>query len=325
MFCMKCGKPIEDDQMLCPDCAAAAQPVQEQPVEIPAEEPIFQAPAEEPIFQVPVEQAPAEEATVPFTPESAENLFNLNFSTEPEQKEKKPRNPKNKKLIAWITSGVAALAIVAVGLLGFLVWDWGDWVQNLFWSMKSPEEYKNKIEQKALTDEDSNSEIASLRNGLVGMYGFLVNSINQEDSSAEMTVKVELSDEAKALLGSYLSMPYGMEIPSNASLTLNSSGDRDISQADLGLSLNDVQIMQLRYIVDILNEEGYLGVLSPEGMADEYLAMVLPEMYSAEYTALTVEFVESLPSEEEFAKMVDKYIMLAFEQITEVEKEKGTI
>lgn len=333
MFCMKCGKPTEDGQTICPECAAASAPVQEQPAQVPVEVPEeipVEAPAAEPVFAEPAEEpaaVPFEETTTDFTSQTSENLFDLNFSAEEEKKEK-AINPKQKKLVTMIVSGVLALAVVTVGLLGFLVWDWGDWFQNLFWKLKPAEEYKNNVEEKALTDEDSSSEIAVLRNGIVGVYGALVNSVNQEEGSADVTLDVEIGDELISMLemavGSQL--PEGMEIPNKASLTLSSSGNQDLSQMDMGISLNDVQLMQLRYIMDILNAEGYLGILAPEDMADGYLSMPLPEeLTNSAYTEIVLDFVAELPSEEEFAQMVDKYIMLAFQQIQEVEKESNTI
>lgn len=342
MFCMKCGKPTEDGQVICPECAAAAQPAQEQPVEIPVEEaatfeapieempaaqmpveePVSEAPAEAPVFEAPAFEAPAQEA-----PQEA--LFDLNFSSEPA---KKARKPVNKKLLTWIIAGAVALSLVTVGLLGFLVWDWGDWVQNLFWSMQPAEDYKDNIEQKALTDEDANNETALIKQGLVSVYGAFVNYAGPQDGAAEVTLDVELGKELISLLELALGgqLPDGMEIPTNASMTFGSNASGDTTQVDIGFGLNKVQIMQLRAILDAANELGYVGILSPEGMAKDYLSLDISEVMeemndSTAMITLMTELAAELPSQEEFAAMLDRYILLAFEQVQEVEKEKETI
>lgn len=343
MFCMKCGKPTEDGQTICPECAAAAQPVQEQPVQIPveeqpapAQEPVYEAPVQEPVYEAPMQepmyqapmqepvyQAPMQEPAVP-----AEELFNLNFSSEMPENTKKSLPPQKKKLLTGIIAGVVALAIVAVGLLGFFAWGWGEWIQNLFWKLLPAEEYKEKVEEKALVNEEANNETALLKQGLVDVYGAFVNYAGPQDSSAEVNLNLDLGEELVSLLELAVGnqLPEGLEIPTNASLSLGSTAVGDSTQLDIGLGLNKVDLLKLRAIIDTAKKLGYMGILSPEGMSEEFFSVDITEaMEQMEdgYALVTLlqDLAAELPSQEAFSEMLDRYILLALAQIEEVEKE----
>lgn len=305
MFCMKCGRPTEGEQVLCPHCLAAQQPAQQ--AEIPRQEIVFEAPQSQP------------------------NL-NLNLAGEAPP----PKPPKKKKTGAIILSAILVLAILA-GVVGYFFFDLGGVVEYAFVKLiKNEKDTAVFVEQKAL--EENSGIMGSLTN----LYGTSMGSYGaMEDASFETTISLETGEALTNILdqvvpsaGTAFSVQELLALAKNAKLSASLLTDEDLNQLDLQLELNKEQIITLRALLDLASEEIYVGIPGPNGVSDSYMGIDLEDMgvdmdeFTAAYAeglAMGQKMADMLPAQKELDAMVDKYILLAVKNINKVSEDTETV
>jgi len=323
MFCPKCGKPTEEGQTLCPECLAAEAPAQE----------------------IPVQQAPAQEAP-------AQEAFELNLTGEEAPKAKKAKKEKKpgKKLFGKIPLGGAiaigaSIVLVITLVLGFWLGGWADVIGEWFNWLKKPAEHKDNVEEKSLTSEESTSDVAVLKRGTTKVYGAFVEALRSGDTATAMSLRVELGDELGNLIASAAGMSGDSEEAAavaeilkafkKAELNLNTCGSGELAQDDVGLMVNGYDLAGIRVIMDALNGRIYMGITKPVALQGDYIyvdvdineamAQAGATMSPAEVQAALSAAADRLPSEEEFAAMLDAFIMTAIREIDDVERERETL
>lgn len=320
MFCPKCNKEMPEGYRFCLHCGQEI----EAPVEaVPAQE----VPAEEtPVREVPAQEMPAEEA--PFS-------LNLEGALPEEAKTKKKKN----KLLIRIIAGVTALAVLVVCLLGFFAWDWGLYVRDMFERMKSPEDYMDLVEQRALSDENPTSELGAIKKLVMSYYTAVLEA--EQVSGGSVGMQVLVGDGLKDLLDQLDSL--GMELDADVQpllellQVLNEIELRaDVVMDETGmevlmdLGINSQDLIGAQVIVDTENNMMYMDL---PGLTDTPVAVDLTEMgldpeVFAVYTQslqLSEDLKADLPSAEAVSQLLDSCLLSAMEQITEVERENGTI
>ncbi len=314
MFCIYCGKQIEDGKTMCDSCAAARN----MPYD-PAEEPVYQQPAE------PVPQQPAQ-------PEAP--AFTVSNPVEPPKSGKKPKSPKRFPLGAVI----AAVAVVGVAASVAIFWDsiTGMFVRNF----AKPEDYLSHVEEK-----EAEKQIGTLTDAYGSILGALGNFTgtdvsdkvedkveNADNVSTQTQIQVEVGDEILEMLEPMLeNSGVNMDLAwlNDIRLTLAGNTDGDLTQADMGIGLGKTTIATLSVLMDLAGGDMYMGI--PE-LSDTYLHLVLEDYMDGaqmpdmdEVQDILDEVVALLPAEEKLNEVLNRCYTLILENVGEVEKTSDTI
>ena len=338
MFCTKCGRPTEGDQILCSECAAQEQVVEtaEQTPEVPAAEAPVAEVAETPVEAV--EEAPAEaveEAPAAFTFEqpaaAAPQIPSMdfgavpNFTVDAAPEAPAPKKPK-KGLIAGI---VAAVLAVSIGLTTWLCWDALSW---FFVSTFTSAENQLEVAQKRSAGKGSAVDIAGT------VYGNALEAAQNPVDSAEMSVTLNVGDDLMSILNTAM-VGSGMDLDLNwfdkVGIKVKSGAAGSENGADVVIQLNGVDLITVSMFLDM--ENGLLHIGIPE-LNDQYLYIDISEfadqidMDMQTITALlessaaaSADLIKNLPDEKAFEKMVQKYITLAMSNLGDVDKSKEKI
>ena len=314
MFCMKCGRPTEGEQVLCPHCLAAQQPAQQ---EIPQQEIVVEEPPQPVMFDIPQQVQPQ---------------LNLNLTGDAPA----PKPPKKKKNGAIVLSVILALAILA-GVIGYFFFDLGGVIEYTFVKLtKNEKDAAVFVEQKALEENAGvMGTVSNLFGSAAGGYG------SMEDTFVDTTLSLEtgeaLGDILKQVIpagDSAMSVQELLRLIENAKISANLLTDEDLGQLDLKLQLNKEQLITLRAILDLAAGSAYVGIPAPEGASDSYIGLDLAEMgldtdiitdSYAQAFAMGEKMADMMPAQEELDAMLDKYVLLAFKTIDKVSEDTETI
>lgn len=243
---------------------------------------------------------------------------------EPEKKEKTPT-----KLWVKITALVLAVVILAVGVLGFVALDWGLYVRDFFQRMKSPEDYKNIVETRAIT-EGGVSELSLAKEQLLKLY------TNNRDlaikGGQDITVQVQMDNSLKNLLniaaGTDAQLKETVAAFSDVELTLSlDNGDKNLA---ISASLdNQATVITLDGYLDVENEIIYLTVPQWNQRSYELPCSKDPRLQELVYRYRVNQqyhqFLASCPDPQAMEQLLDQYLVLAVEQIHDVTRENGKI
>ena len=223
MFCINCGKPIDDGKLFCDACAPAdAKP---------------EAPAEQP-------QSAAE------TPVVAEETIELG-GTEPAKKAKKPRKAPKKGLII----GIIAAVVVAAGACTAI---WWDNVSNFFVkTFSSPEDYMAHVTQNA-ADEGIGALGDVYGTILDSMSG---KAEKPQYNGMDMTMEVTVGDQLLNLLKESAGADIDLSFLKQIAITTKVITDADNmkSQVDASFSLGGVKIATISAIANMQDFTCMLG------------------------------------------------------------------
>lgn len=300
MFCMKCGRPTEGEQVLCPQCLAAQQPAQQEIV--------FEA------------------------PQQAQPQLDLNLAGNAPA----PKPPKKKKTGAIILSAILVLAILA-GVVGFFFFDLGGTIEYSFIKLtKDEKDTAVFVEQKAL-EENSGilGSVSNLYGASMGSYGAMEDALFETTISVETgDALTDILQQAIPASDAPASVQELLRLIENAKISASLLADEDLNQLDLQLELNKEQIITLRALLDLASEEIYVGVPGPNGVSDSYMGIDLQDIgldmneftdAYAEGLAMGQKMADMLPGQKELDAMVDKYVLLAVKNIDKVSEDTETV
>lgn len=245
-----------------------------------------------------------------------QDLFELN------QPDKKPQKKRKRKL-PWIISAVAVVLVLA------FVAVWGFMISGAFLPADA---YMQKVEEKAIT---------SMTADLGKVYGTFMSakpSQNKLQSGAEVETHLQLGDEVIDALEAYLfnSSDSDMDLSflKDISVKGNMAMDGNKTQMIYDLGLNSETILTMSMLVNMKDMEIFMGVPS---LSEQFIKIDMGELTgntpgaavpSVDYEQMTEmirKMQEMLPDEETFTALVEKYLMLAIEQIEGVDKETETV
>lgn len=309
MYCKKCGKPTEEGQRLCPECLAA---------EVPAPE------------IVPAEASPDAKIVV-----SEEPLFELNLTGEetPTKGKKAKKEKKPPKMLfgkislkAAIISGVSLLAVTGIVLAVIFLWPYiTDFFARTF---QSPEEYKNTVEENALTREDSNSELVLAKRGVVKVYGAFVEALCNGDGASAIALRGELTDELATLLNTAMTFTGGdattkelVKSLRKLNLDININENGELVLKDFLVHVNGQDLAGVREITDSAGNKRYIAITDNGTPIGDYACYDM----DAHYIDSLVIMARQLPSEEDFSAMLDTFLITAIREIKDVEMESASL
>ena len=270
MFCYECGKPVEGEQLMCPECAAKMAPKQD--------------------------------------------LFELN------QPDKKPQKKRKRKL-PWILSAVAVVLILS------FVAVWGFMISGAFLPADA---YMQKVEKKAIT---------SMTGDLGEIYGKFMSaepSQNKVQNGAEVETHVQFGDEMIDMLEAYLfnSSDGEMDLSflKDISIKGNMAMDGNKTQMVYDLGLNNKTVLTMSMLMNMKDMEIFMGIPS---LSEQFIKIDMEELTGNTGTAMpstpAVDYEQMgemiqkmqqmLPDEETFTALLEKYLLLAIEQIENIDKQ----
>ncbi len=321
MFCQKCGKPSETP--ICPECAAA-----EAPVEAPVME--SAAPVEPPV------EAPAPEAA----PAVEEPVIDLGA---PEEAPKK----KSKKGL-WI-SLIAIVAAIAVAAVAF--WP------TITKAFRTPDEQLRDVTKATL------GTYTDLLADAYG--SLLKDDTTVDFNNAKVNLGLEMDQSLSTLLSTALkAYDVNLSAADLSKITLGmelTQQDEQLIYLGLNASLSTKEVLAVKAFLDMQNAIAYLGVpqlseqylkldlskmgidlnslLSGYGLGtDDGLSLAtassltsVPNLFanSAAESLMGIwgneEFRNAMPSEDDFAAMLDGYFDAVLNKIVQVEETTETV
>ena len=348
MFCGNCGKKIEGEGCICPECAAKmtseaqdaiqqaylggkapaapaapAAPVYEAPVA-----PVYEAPAA-PVYEAPVYTPPAAPVyTAPAAPSQPTPGFTLSSPADGVKK-----GGKGSKKSLPIVLAVAALVLV-VGIV-LVALNWNNW----FGGSKGGDNGdggKPVIVDPADIPEDPDDYIAYLHEaqaegfskGFAGAFG------SYTDASGAMSVEAEL----KVTLGKQLldmledviaesGMKMDVDWLKTISLIINANTDSNLNESmNLALAIGKQKIVSMDVLMNTEDMIFYMGI--PE-LSKKYVKMDMGEMMGAasvtDIAELANQLMEDMPSEQEMEKLVNGYMDIIGKYLDGAERRETTL
>ena len=355
MFCANCGKKIEGEGYICPQCATQltaaeqqalyqacgggtppavpAAPVYEAPAytapvyEAPAA-PVYAAPAA-PVYETPA--APVYEApvyTAPAAPTQPTPGFTLSAPADGVKKSGK----KNKGLII----GLGVLALVLIVGIVVVALNWNNW----FGGSKGGDNDGGKpvIVDPEDIPEDPDEYFAYLHEAQAAGFsksfskGFLsaFSGETQGAMSVEAELKVTLGKQLLGILEDALAES-GMEMDvdwlKTISLIISSNTDSNSNQAmNLALAIGKQKIVSMDVLMNTKDMVYYMGV--PE-LSKKYVKMDMGDMMDSASMSSSADMMalikKNMPSDQEMEKLVDGYMDIIAKYLDGAERQEGTL
>lgn len=356
MFCANCGKKIEGEGYICPQCAtqltaaeqqalyqacgggtppvapaapaAPAAPVYEAPAAPVYEAPVAPAAPAAPVYEAPA--APVYEApvyTAPVAPTQPTPGFTLSAPADGVKKSGK----KNKGLFI----GLAVLALILVVGIVVVALNWNNW----FGGSKGGDNDGGKpvIVDPEDIPEDPDEYFAYLHEAQAAGFsksfskGFLAafGGETQGAGSVEAELKLTLGKQLLGILEDAIAES-GMEMDvdwlKTISLIINSNTDSNSNQAmNLALAIGKQKIVTIDAIMDTENMVYYMGI--PE-LSKKYVKMDMGEMDNVTVLStpdMMALLMEDMPSEQEMEKLVDGYMDIIAKYLSGAQSREGTL
>ena len=321
MFCKNCGSLIGENNAFCTVCGARVdvetQSASDSQPDMGVNQQYANSQPDMGVNQQYANSQPDMGANQQFT-NNQQNFENQPFAPANfAQGQIPPQVPKKKrKKGKFIVGGVVAVAAVSsVGVLaasGRL----GNFIHKNF---TSPESYFKYVAQNNTKDT-----IKSFNTG----YSKAVDRFDQVTSvNGSYTVRLDAGSELKPLMGM---LDPSLKDIDNASVSVNTSFDDSVQNVQLKANINDADIATVNASIDMENEEGYLQI--PE-LSDSYIDIsdgieeISDELESSgvEYQAMVDEVKNALPDAKTVDKVLNTYVDVAFDNISDVSKSSDKI
>lgn len=297
MFCEKCGRPVEDGQLLCSSCAAEEPSVVQEEAAAPAAEPAFDT------FEL--------------------NTAELNTA---EEAPVKKASKKKKGLIAGISALVVAagIAVCFIFNVGNIVGTVKGFIGRTF---QSPEDYLASVEGDAI--EQYASDFTQSYGTMLDIY-----SASPELTGAATTeIRLTLGDDVLSVAESTLKqqgMDMDLDWINKIKLSLDANTQESAVQTILGLAVGNTDIVSADIILDTEENVFYIGVpaLNSTYLAGDLSSQMGGVSFRDTFTQgmeMADAFVKAMPSEEEMNTLIVTYAEIILSCIDDVEKETQTI
>ena len=315
MFCIKCGRPVEDGQTLCSECAAAQEQVEEvtQPTpEVTAEE--VSAPTPEVIAvpvldETPVEVAQEDATAEPETPENVVEVPDFTVDEEPKAPAKK-RIKSKKAVVAW---AVTAAVVVSSLISTIIFWDLISWKFCVWFCGPS---YQYEIAESRTAGEGSAVDVFGT------VYDNVIEAAKKPAGSSKAGITLEIGEDYMKLLETVIAEQTGEAVDlswfKNVNLELQAATVGSNSGLEIAAKLNNTTIVKLQAYIDM--NDGLLHVGIPE-LNSQFLCFDIGELANVDFTQYMklVEknagainrLLENLPEGEDLEDLIQDYIAVA--------------
>ena len=291
MFCSKCGKPTEGDQIVCPECAAAAQAAENAQPQVELEQPAVQ-------------------------PEQPIEVPSFIIGEEPVVIKKKSKKP----LIFGVVAAVLAVAVAATAVFF-------PYAKSFFNRTFLPaEKYMQKVET-ANVGKGSAVDVLGTYYGKALQN--MTNPIDSVEYNVSLNVGDELMDLAGSFIAANgLDLDWFKSVA--VDVKAGTQNDTQMG-GDIGLQLNGKNILTASVFMDLTQGMYYMGLpeLSQTYLAMSLQNLGLDTLevrdgfasLMEQYQEMSEEMAEVLPDEQTMEELVQKYISVALGAIEDVEKE----
>ena len=168
-----------------------------------------------------------------------------------------------------------------------------------------------------------------LNDGVITMYGNTLDNVSNGEG-ATLNVKVSLGDAAKTLLSTAMGGVIKFDWLNEVGLKIGNKVNKDSVSDQIGISLNGKDIASIGTSFDVANEKFYLA--APEYL-DGTLSLDLKALFEGMNVTLpneggvksVMDFKSWMPDAESLKKVLDKYVKVILENITDVTKEEATV
>lgn len=295
MRCTKCGQELPEGTKVCQYCGIDPETSVAEALQAPVAEDVWES-----------------------------QPFELNLEGEVKDPPKKTPEKKKKKTVL-IVSAIAAALLLVVGLIGFLVLDWGLFIRDFFQRMKDPEEYKNIVEERAITDSGM-SELGILKKVMLSTYGN--NREFAEKGGREISVQLQMDGQLRSMLklaltGNEEALAL-LDSLGNVELTLSTANVTDRMQGTLELGLDGQHLASVDVVLDMAEDTLYLTV--PEVNETAYIIQLEaapPALQAFAYSQKTNQawnnFVLRCPDEETLSETIDSFLIPAIHALDDVQ------
>lgn len=337
MFCKNCGKQVADNVAFCPECGTKFNLEANQAAAAPMEEPT--------VNSVPNQTAAQPVAEQPVNVNQAGAPADYNYFKDEAPVYEQPKKKTGKILLFVILPIIVALAVLVSPLVDVL---------GLFGDKDKVINFDSDSEYVAYVGANAIGEYTDL---LVSGYGALTGTAPAAGMEADLAL--ELGDFVTSMLPS---MGGGMDLSflKNIKMKMESDVDGTKGSGKLTLVLSGQEIATMEYIYDMQTQTIYIGC---KELFDKYISINLSDLtyltkakenayvddyYDYDYYGMSTstvlaapsqsqstmasmllggEFAKYLPSEDQVAKLLDKYIDVALGQITDndISKKDGSI
>ena len=293
MFCNKCGCQIEDGNVFCTNCGT----------------PIGEGVKDS------VNNGAVDNGGV--SPE-------MTFGSETKKPKKaKKKMSKGKKIGVISASSIAAVLIGSIVAMAFVP-SFAAWIGKAFpgvsnFMMKTfapADNYMEYVVKMNLNSGRAADPIVNLAGSLKGG-----NALNAE---GQAKVKVIFGDGLKEMVGDEAGYQAEAAIDwiDSAALSYDVAVDGDKFGYDLGLDINDTQIVSADMVLALEDGEMYMTI--PE-ISDQAIKVDLGSGMDAEQMAMLQEFFALIPDEEVLERITNRYIECMFNQLEADDKESEKI
>ena len=287
MFCPNCGSVLPDDAKFCNACGTVIAQADEASVKTPDENLSQQ---ENQNNDINVQSVPlASEADEPNY--EAEQPVQENYSVAQQPEENHVKSKKKMTVALLIAAGVIAAALLVSLLFGKRI------VNSVKLVVLNPTQYYASVDYK---------NIENLLNGVEE------NTVDPSNFKTEAGVSLEITEEAKKLIEDIS----GEEINFNDT-AINLKTDVNVNdnkyKIDLGLDINETDIVSAEVIYDIANEKVYGKV------------PLLSDNYFVSYESVKEMIVLDNDMKEDLVKFVRKYSKVILDNCFVFEKSKDEL
>lgn len=360
MFCANCGKKIEGEGFLCPECAAkgivpnaevlaaaeSVAPAPAAPVVPGNEEAVIPPVADAPAAEYTQSAAPAAPETpvipeapaytnpaAPVIPEApaytapAAPVYQVPGAQAPSQpvpgftlSSAADGVKKPGKKKKGLFIGLGIAAIVLIAGIVLLALNWNNWFGGKRHSVKVPDDPAEYI---AFLHEP---QMEGMARNIAKIYGRQMGGNQLKVADAEL--KLYLGDDLLNMLRTALAeqgMDMDMAWLQEISLKVHADASNEkLAAANMDLLLGRQKIVGLDYVLDLENFIMYMGL--PE-VNPQYMKLDMGEMggLSLQNAQVKAQMRRDMPSEEEIQELVESYGEIILRYMTDVEREQVTV
>ncbi len=325
MFCEQCGKQIESGSAFCQECGWKV------PAETEAAEEVTEAASEEKTEAVEA----AEEMADANKAETAGNAANTAPASEnsvwatttPASAPVDSAAPKAKKKSGWKAAGIALGIVAVLAVVGVVVYPK---ISNFAAATFSePEEYYAHVEK---------NQVSELMEDYEEGYEASMDAVaSYNDLKSEANITLEIGEPLHEIITEILEYE-GIEVEIDWLKSINIGAavnmKEDAAKLEAKFGANNENIISGNMIIDFEEEGIYLQ--SPE-LNKKYLMISFDDFFEA--ADMDEEMLEEmstvfgiyetlpqyLPESKEVSELLEKYVLIALEQMDNVEKDKDTL
>ncbi len=323
MFCEKCGSQLPENAAFCTHCGTKVT-LDDAPKSFVPQESAEPAPAPAPAPETEVlsdHQAKEYFQPSPSHQNPSFDIPSFNTSNTPA---KKPKKKKTGVVVA------VALILVAALLATMVAFNFASASGFFIKTFGSDEDYFKFVETNAFLGYTDN---------VTTVYKSLSDAMSMDSMAFDTKLSLNVSDDALDMFKKNITEEFELDWIKGLSVVANSNMNDNKQALTLALGLSSTEIIKFDVIVDLENQEFYIGIPS---LGNKYLYFSMEDIYGDSYGDMYApnsvisaaglssldmisDIASSLPSDKEFNDLLNKYIKIVIENLDNVSMSSETL